>query len=306
MKNRIIILLTAWLICCAVQPYGSAIAEESNVKTYTLDQHGTVFAYLPQTLEGGKTYPLVIALNCTTGHPQGEVMGNGWDTIVAEENIIVVAPTYNDYATWSETGYIKRVIDDAIERYPVDIHRIYATGFSNGGALSGALAATYPHLLAGIAAMGWMIPLRNNHSTEKIPFLLIQGTREFTRQTATGAIAVMEDEQGALRDLFARNGLFSAEQTPDYDRTPYWGYPATETSTEYPTYRDIFSSDVHNGDVAWTISRYFCSDDRYPLAELILVENAEHIPHSCNAIYVWDFFRHFARADDGSIIELVE
>ena len=70
--------------------------------TYVLDQHGTVYAYLPQILKDGESYPLVIALNCTTGDPQGEVTGNGWDTIAAEENIIVVAPTYNDYATWSE------------------------------------------------------------------------------------------------------------------------------------------------------------------------------------------------------------
>ena len=252
--------------------------------TYVLDQHGTVYAYLPQILKDGESYPLVIALNCTTGDPQGEVTGNGWDTIAAEENIIVVAPTYNDYATWSETGYIKTVIDDAIERYPINTRRIYATGFSNGGALSGALASVYPDLLAGISAMGWMIPVRDRSATElKIPFLLIQGTQEFTQPTFSGAMAVMEDEKEALRDFFARNDLFHAEQAPDYDATPYWGYPADRVMKEHPVYRDMFSSCVHKGDVEWTISQYFHPDYRYPLAELILVENAGHVQHSCNA-----------------------
>ena len=275
--------------------------------TYVLDQHGTVYAYLPQILKDGESYPLVIALNCTTGDPQGEVTGNGWDTIAAEENIIVVAPTYNDYATWSETGYIKTVIDDAIERYPINTRRIYATGFSNGGALSGALVSTYPDLLAGISAMGWMIPVRDRSATElKIPFLLIQGTQEFTQPTFSGAMAVMEDEKEALRDFFARNDLFHAEQAPDYDATPYWGYPADRVVKEHPVYRDMFSSCVHKGDVEWTISQYFHPDYRYPLAELILVENTGHVQHSCNARYAWDFFKHFARTEDGRIIELAE
>ena len=78
MKNRIIVLLTAWLICCAVQPFSVAIAEETRLDTYVLDQHGTVYVYLPQILKDGAPYPLVIALNCTTGDPQGEVTGNGW------------------------------------------------------------------------------------------------------------------------------------------------------------------------------------------------------------------------------------
>lgn len=65
MKNRIIVLLTAWLICCAVQPFSVAIAEETRMDTYVLDQHGTVYAYLPQILKDGEFYPLVIALNCT-------------------------------------------------------------------------------------------------------------------------------------------------------------------------------------------------------------------------------------------------
>ena len=57
MKNRIIVLLTAWLICCAVQPFSVAIAEETRMDTYVLDQHGTVYAYLPQILKDGESYP---------------------------------------------------------------------------------------------------------------------------------------------------------------------------------------------------------------------------------------------------------
>ena len=49
---------------------------------------------------------------------------------------------------------------------------------------------------------------------------------------------------------------------------------------------------------------YHHPDYSQPLAELILVEGADHIPHSCNARYAWDFLRHFARAEDGTIVEI--
>ncbi len=38
--KRYMILLTAWLLCCAVQPLMNAMAEEARMETYTLDQHG--------------------------------------------------------------------------------------------------------------------------------------------------------------------------------------------------------------------------------------------------------------------------
>lgn len=114
MKNRIIVLLTAWLICCAVQPFSVAIAEETRMDTYVLDQHGTVYAYLPQILKDGESYPLVIALNCTTGDPQGEVTGNGWDTIAAEENAGHVQHSCNARYAWDFFKHFARTEDGRI------------------------------------------------------------------------------------------------------------------------------------------------------------------------------------------------
>ncbi|WP_373842629.1 hypothetical protein [Limosilactobacillus sp.] len=45
------------------------------------------------------------------------------------------------------------------KRYSIDQQQIHSVGFSNGGASSVALASTYPHLLVGMAAMGWMTRL---------------------------------------------------------------------------------------------------------------------------------------------------
>jgi poly(3-hydroxybutyrate) depolymerase len=284
----------------------------------------TFIMHVPSAYNGSKPVPMVVDYHPIGGSGAGQMADYGGSTYKSKtdpEGVISLYPDGTDGvspmgAGWNvgpccsrddDVKFSREMIKKVEEIACINPRKIYATGFSNGGALSGALVSTYPDLLAGISAMGWMIPVRDRSATElKIPFLLIQGTQEFTQPTFSGAMAVMEDEKEALRDFFARNDLFHAEQAPDYDATPYWGYPADRVVKEHPVYRDMFSSCVHKGDVEWTISQYFHPDYRYPLAELILVENAGHVQHSCNARYAWDFFKHFARTEDGRIIELAE
>ncbi len=107
-----------------------------------------------------------------------------------------------------------------------------------------------------------------------IPFLLIQGSEEFTQETA-GGTAVMDDEQKALRDFFALNGVFDKGEAPDYGKTPYWGYKPDETVTDSPDYTDYGPqgmNPVHRSNVKWEISRYYTDGYVNPLVELILVE----------------------------------
>ena len=48
---------------------------------------------------------------------------------------------------------------------------------------------------------------------------------------------------------------------------------------------------------------YFNKDEfMHPIVETVLVPNAPHIPHSCNAEIAWDFLRNFARNKDGKSI----
>ena len=198
---------------------------------------------------------------------------------------------------------MKQVIDDAITRFPVDPHRIYSVGFSNGGALSGALASTYPTLLAGIAAMGWMIGL-NNTANLTIPFLLIQGTGEYTHHLGRHK-SVMTDEQVALRDLMTANQL--TNKHPDYEQTPYFGYQPDKTFVRQPRYHDYDpygNNQKLQTNKEWQFNQYFKSGYQNPFAELVLVQDAPHIPHDYNAQVAWEFLRHFRRDHSGKISEL--
>ena len=275
--------------------------------SYILDEaHGEVFAWYPDDLVPGETYPLVLALNCTNGNPEAEVRTNGWDVVAREDRLIVVSPNYNDSVTHPEAAYIKSVVDDAINRFPVDTQRIYSTGFSNGGAFSAVLAGTYPGLFAGIAGMGWLDALPDAASAPMTPFVLIQGSQENPTTTASGATAVIDDEKNGIRDLFACNGIYSTATTPDYDVTPYWGYVPESVEVLYPFYTesDPFGYGAHFvSGVKWTISCYTTPGYRYPTAKLILVDGAGHVPHTFSARIAWNTLKHFRRLPDWTIVE---
>ena len=275
-------------------------------EVYKLDSHGPIYSYLPPNLNKAFKYPLVMALCCTTGNPQAEVKTNGWDKIVLKENIIVISPTYNNYATYSETSYIKKVIDDAIKRYPIDTERIYSTGFSNGGALSVAMVSTYPKLLAAISAMGWMVGMNNLSSNAKIPFMVIQGTNEYTKKTSSGSMSIMNDEIEAIKDLFTYNNMKEKNIIPNYDKTPFWGYIPDEKGSIYPTYLDydIYGkTSTKRSGVEWQINKYYTQGYKLPLAVLVLVDGANHIPHDYNSYLAWNFFKGFRRLSNGTLVE---
>lgn len=98
----------------------------------------------------------------------------------------MVAPTYDDYATYSEVDYIIQVLDSAEDRYNIDTKRVYSTGFSNGGALSVALVSEHPERITAISAAGWMVGAQNTGHGYLMPFQLLQGTEEFTEKDSNG------------------------------------------------------------------------------------------------------------------------
>lgn len=271
---------------------------------YCLRGNDPIYAYLPSNMDlTDDSFPMVLDLNCTTGNPQAEVKTNGWDQLVDKEKLIVIAPTYDDYATYGECNYLKGVVDDAVSRYPVDTSRIYSVGFSNGGATSVALASSFPHLFAGIAAMGWMVSPQQTRDLT-IPFMVIQGTREYTSRNLKGQMMIMRDEREALADLMASNGI--STEIPDYRRAPYWGYPSDQQETIVPDYNDYDPyghSRHHQTTKKWQINRYFKDGFTHPFVELVLVEDAPHIPHDYSAGLTWDFLKHFCRDASGKITE---
>lgn len=71
-----------------------------------------------------------------------------------------------------------------IENYPIDSERIYAAGFSNGGATSVALTRDYPQYFAAISAMGWMVDVTNKDNVfEKAEIIFANDSISFVSKS---------------------------------------------------------------------------------------------------------------------------
>lgn len=267
-----------------------------NTETYYLGTKDRIIAYIPTTVmnRADGTVPLVLNLHWTGGTPEEQVSENGWLEVAEAEGFIMIAPFYGSYdSVYRHTDYFADIVRDTLVRYPmIDKSRVYVTGFSNGGAAAVALTDQYPELFAAIAPEGWMVGMRDWTKKGKeydMPFQIIQGSKEYTYETSSGAMAIMTDEQEALSDLMLFNEMADAGFEPDYEKTPFWGYPEQDTSEL------IFDGKT------WTVSNYYKEGYEIPFGQLILVEDGIHWARPQHARLAWDFMKQFRRNEDGTI-----
>lgn len=103
--------------------------------------------------------PLVISI-----HGRGEPSylfadKNGWEALADETGAFMVAVPDSPGNIWSaerDAEVLERLIDDVADAYGCDRTRVYATGFSNGGAYTCQQASSRPWLFA--AASPWNAP----------------------------------------------------------------------------------------------------------------------------------------------------
>lgn len=269
------------------------LEDSMNEITYTTPDGETGYLYIPQSVldRPEEKVPMVLMMMCTGGEARQNAEACGWVDKALEEGIIVLAPVYNNYATYSELAGIISAVEYVSENYPVDTSRIYATGFSNGGAAAVAMASEYPQMFAAISSYGWMVDMRNLNPDYDMPFQVIQGTEEYTYSTDSGAMAIMEDEQRAIRSLFLFNEMIEENVHPDYESTPYWGYPPADSHTIVPDGRE------------WEVNNYYKDGYASPFAQLVLIDGAGHQPNRSEADVSWDFFKVFSRSENGDMIE---
>jgi len=108
----------------------------------------------------------------------GGMPGYGWFPMIPGQ-----PPEVEAFMASAEA--LRRFIDAALERYPIDPARVVLAGFSQGGTLACELALRDPDRFAGLAALSsWfpeplanLLPKLPGH--EGFPVLVVHGTQDF-------------------------------------------------------------------------------------------------------------------------------
>lgn len=176
----------------------------------------TALVHVPDGYDGHVPLPLVLVLHGAGGGAFNTARITGWDRKADEAGFLAIFPNgvlpeevrapdpvFNQrlwnagsgrgYAgRWAvdDVRFIRALLDEVQARYVVDERRIYATGFSNGAAMTFRLGAELSARLAAIAPVAGPLQLDRPQPERPLATLYIVG--------AADPIYRFDDERGAV------------------------------------------------------------------------------------------------------------
>lgn len=148
-------------------PDGEAGLEE--VREFGADPGALrMLALMPPGLPAGA--PLVVVLHGCTQTAAGFALGCGWSDLARRHGFALLAPEQRPANnaqrcfSWfepgdttrgaGESGSIRAMVAEMLERHALDRRRVFVAGLSAGGAMAASLLAAYPEVFAGGAIVG--------------------------------------------------------------------------------------------------------------------------------------------------------
>lgn len=122
-------------------------------------------------------------------YPQG--VGKNWNDGREDVN----AQAFRDHI--DDVGFLRAVVQDVSQNHPVDPHRVYATGASNGGFMAARLGIEASDLFAAVAPVIASVP-KGLKPTHPMPILVIQGTDDPLVPYAGGDVTAFGTRRGRI------------------------------------------------------------------------------------------------------------
>lgn len=148
--------------------------------------------YVPRSYDRTKPAPLVISMHAAGLWPAAQMATTRWNRLADEQGFIVVYPAggfgslakawsmKSDSGRTGEVQFISALIDKLEASYNIDPSRIYANGFSNGGAMTFVLSCTMPDRIAavGMVSAAQEVPWSWCPDTRPMPMIAFHGTAD--------------------------------------------------------------------------------------------------------------------------------
>lgn len=143
----------------------AALLHRTRARPYTIDVGGLrrrYLLYVPENLPHGQNVPLILMFH-GSGNLAAHMPGlTGFDCYAETEHFIIAYPQgmgrrwndgRGDCAT-DDLAFVRLLLDQLARSYPIDVRRVYAAGFSNGGFFVNRLACELGDRIAAVAAVG--------------------------------------------------------------------------------------------------------------------------------------------------------
>jgi polyhydroxybutyrate depolymerase len=168
---------------------------EPGTSTHTIVTNGLercYLLYIPSRYDPSQPVPVVISYHGFASNPSGQVDISRLNEIAETGNFLVVYPQgtgfplrWNSFITieWSpvdDVAFTRALVKDLESSFLIDKSRIYATGFSNGGALVHNLACEMSDTFAAVGIVSAPItePQLGCIPSRPMPLIVFHGTED--------------------------------------------------------------------------------------------------------------------------------
>jgi polyhydroxybutyrate depolymerase len=198
----LVLALAAVAFFSLLNPVFLGVSNQVSGTIVSSGQKREYLLHVPSSYDRAKPTPLVISLHAAALLPAAQMKTSQWNRVADEHGFIVVYPSATPMAplpflprlpVWrtdepepeaglrEDVRFISELIDTLQAAYTIDPTRIYADGFSNGGAMASVLSCA---LSDRIAAVGMVapaldpIPWSSLASCRPLPMVHFHGTAD--------------------------------------------------------------------------------------------------------------------------------
>ena len=180
--RSVTLLVLSWLILASMSPSQSESAllpapGQIGEVACVSDRTQTYALYVPSSYTPGKRWPIIYFFDPSG---RGRRPLDLYKEIAETYGFILAGSNNSRNFSSNQSASVNAVWVDTQQRFSIDEHRIYSSGFSGGARVAGAMALNCPQCqIAGVIAHGAGYPTNHTDSKDKLLYFLAVGTRDF-------------------------------------------------------------------------------------------------------------------------------
>lgn len=272
------------------------------------------FEYIPESVkEHPETkVPFLMFLHGGADSPANIANSIKLYELAEEENFILVHPAATDDVFWNQDmnpklnddcGYLEKLLDYMIAKYPIDTTRVYVGGFSNGSSMSQVFAMTHPDRVAAVFANNSAsYTYTHTHAFDiagakkleydyRMPVWYMYGSRDLEFPVIRGC------GQQNQYDFWKGYNNITIKLTPYTNNPEANGVGVTGDHVEF-----YHPSKRHPANTYMT-NRFYSNDpDEMNLYNYTLCIGKGHDSIPYEARIGWDYIKHFRRMPDKTLV----